>query len=103
MPEKYKTKHSYFSRSNIKIDGVPNGYTARVISLSNNRVKIISPDSVDNCELIPSVNLGFAPNDTINENNTRQQVNVSFGVSSSNTAWAYGTITATVEIYKSKS
>ena len=103
VPEKYKTKHSYFSRSNIKIDGVPNGYTARVISLSNNRVKIISPDSVDNCELIPSVNLGFAPNDTINENNTRQQVNVSFDVSSSNTAWAYGTITATVEIYKSKS
>lgn len=103
VPEKYKSKHAYFSRSNIQIDGVPNGYTARIISLSNNRVKIISPDSVDNCELVPSINLGFAPNDTINENNTKQQVNVSFSISSSNTAWAYGTITATVELYKTKS
>lgn len=100
VPDDYETKYTSLTLSGIKITGIPEGYKATVQSLSASRVKIISPNPVDDCSVSMSLDLGYTSADTPKTDQFTQRENVTITVTGGQAAWAYGTVTATVLLEK---
>ena len=100
VPDDYESKYASLALSGIKVTGVPEGYKASVQSLSSSRVKIISPNPVDDCNVSLAVDLGFTTEDVPTEDRLTQRANVAFTVTGGQAAWAYGNVTATVLLEK---
>ena len=100
MPEDYESKYVSLTTSGIKITGVPEGYRATVQSLSASRVRVISPNSVDDCNVSLAVDLGYTSADTPSDDRLTQTASVTFTVTGGQAAWAYGTVNATVLLEK---
>lgn len=100
VPEDYESKYVSLTTSGIKITGVPEGYRATVQSLSASRVRVISPNSVDDCNISLAVDLGYTSADTPSDDRLTQTASVTFTVTGGQAAWAYGTVNATVLLEK---
>lgn len=103
VPSDYTSKDVDITASGVKLNNVPDGYTAKVVSLNADSVTVIGPekaiDSVKSKNVIVSCDLTTKKGSTVQTGNHQYKLTVV--VSGVNGVWIYGTYTANVSITKS--
>ncbi len=103
VPSDYTSKDVDITASGVKLNNVPDGYTAKVVSLNADSVTVIGPekaiDSVKSKNVIVSCDLTTKKGSTVQTGNHQYKLTVV--VSGVDGVWIYGTYTANVSITKS--
>lgn len=103
VPSDYTSKDVDITASGVKLNNVPDGYTAKVVSLNADSVTVIGPekaiDSVKSKNVIVSCDLTTKKGSTVQTGN--HQYKLAVVVSGVDGVWIYGTYTANVNITKS--
>lgn len=103
VPSDYTSKDVDITASGVKLNNVPDGYTAKVVSLNADSVTVIGPekaiDSVKSKNVIVSCDLTTKKGSTVQTGNHQYKLTVV--VSGVDGVWIYGTYTANVNITKS--
>lgn len=103
VPSDYTSKDVDIMASGVKLNNVPDGYTAKVVSLNADSVTVIGPekaiDSVKSKNVIVSCDLTTKKGSTVQTGNHQYKLTVV--VSGVDGVWIYGTYTANVSITKS--
>ena len=103
VPSDYRSKDVDITASGVKLNNVPDGYTAKVVSLNADSVTVIGPekaiDSVKSKNVIVSCDLTTKKGSTVQTGNHQYKLTVV--VSGVDGVWIYGTYTANVSITKS--
>lgn len=102
VPSDYTSKDVDITASGVKLNNVPDGYTAKVVSLNADSVTVIGPekaiDSVKSKNVIVSCDLTTKKGSTVQTGNHQYKLTVV--VSGVDGVWIYGTYTANVSITK---
>lgn len=103
VPSDYTSKDVDITASGVKLNNVPDGYTAKVVSLNADSVTVIGPekaiDSVKSKNVIVSCDLTTKKGSSVQTGNHQYKLTVV--VSGVDGVWIYGTYTANVSITKS--
>ena len=103
VPSDYTSKDVDITASGVKLNNVPDGYTAKVVSLNADSVTVIGPekaiDSVKSKNVIVSCDLTTKKGSTVQTGNHQYKLTVV--VSGIDGVWIYGSYTANVNITKS--
>lgn len=103
VPSDYTSKDVDITASGVKLNNVPDGYTAKVVSLNADSVTVIGPekaiDSVKSKNVVVSCDLTTKKGSTVQTGNHQYKLTVV--VSGVDGVWIYGTYTANVNITKS--
>lgn len=103
VPSDYTSKDVDITASGVKLNNVPDGYTAKVVSLNADSVTVIGPekaiDSVKSKNVIVSCDLTTKKGSTVQTGNHQYKLTVV--VSGVDGVWIYGSYTANVSITKS--
>ncbi len=103
VPSDYTSKDVDITASGVKLNNVPDGYTAKVVSLNADSVTVIGPekaiDSVKSKNVIVSCDLTTKKGSTVQTGNHQYKLTVV--VSGVDGVWIYGSYTANVNITKS--
>lgn len=103
VPSDYTSKDVDITASGVKLNNVPDGYTAKVASLNADSVTVIGPekaiDSVKSKNVIVSCDLTTKKGSTVQTGNHQYKLTVV--VSGVDGVWIYGSYTANVNITKS--
>lgn len=103
VPSDYTSKDVDITASGVKLNNVPDGYTAKVVSLNADSVTVIGPekaiDSVKSKNVIVSCDLTTKKGSSVQTGNHQYKLTVV--VSGVDGVWIYGTYTANVNITKS--
>lgn len=103
VPSDYTSKDVDITASGVKLNNVPDGYTAKVVSLNADSVTVIGPekaiDSVKSKNVVVSCDLTTKKGSSVQTGNHQYKLTVV--VSGVDGVWIYGTYTANVNITKS--
>lgn len=103
VPSDYTSKDVDITASGVKLNNVPDGYTAKVVSLNADSVTVIGPekaiDSVKSKNVIVSCDLTTKKGSSVQTGNHQYKLTVV--VSGVDGVWIYGAYTANVSITKS--
>lgn len=102
VPSNYTSTDIDIAASGVKLNNVPDGYTAKVVSLNADSVTVIGPesaiDSIKSKNVVVSCDLTTKKGSKVQTGN--HQYNLTVVISGVNGTWVYGTYTANVNITK---
>lgn len=80
------------SNNNVTVEGIPSGYSAKVVSLDKSSVSVIAPDGVN----ISASDLNIKCDVSTKKDDMIYQLTIT--VNSNNKSWVYGTYTAKIDL-----
>ena len=102
VPSDYTSKDIDVSATGVKLNNVPEGYTAKVTALNSDSVTIIGPaDAISDLKaknVVISCDLTAKKGETVKTGSRQLPVTVS--IAEADGTWAYGTYQATVKLSK---